>query len=284
MYIPRIVTVATATHTLELATFGLIVERVDALDDLVKLTYPTAESPEADGVVRQSVRPTRAVRELVIRGTAWAANASALRTQLARLKYHVQDGDLVVSTVQHSGLEFLGRGTEVSAIVQDPQLSARQNYAKVAITITCFAAFARKSTDDVHTFSTSTVMPQGSARTRPIVTVLATGSGCTDPHIDLYSGAGVLLASMEYSDAGGLTLPAGDSLVIDCSTGAQEVVTSLGARSNAAKYRTMASTFPIYLDPRDGDWLATSPTYPHLAGSVATGTATFTALYRQRFG
>lgn len=284
MWIPRIVTVASATHSFDLSAFGVIVERIENLDAIAKRTIPTADSsPEADGLIRLSPSPRLGSLDLVIRGTAHASDAATLRTQLTRLKHHLLSGDLTVTTVQHTGLEFLGVCTDVSPTVSDPQLAGAQRFAPVAITITLFQAFARKTTDDVHTFAASTAMPQGSARTRPVITVLATGSGCTNPVIDLFSAAATLLARMDYSDAGGLTIPAGDSLVINCATGAQEIVTSLGARSNAAKYRTMASTFPIWLDPHDGDWLATVPTYPHLAGSLGSGTATFTAVYRQRF-
>lgn len=284
MWIPRLVTIATATNTFDVSAFGLIVERVDGIDDLAQLTYPTAESPDADGVLRLRTTPTRAARALVIHGTMWAPSAAALRTQLDRLKFHCQDGDLVVSTAQHSGLEFLGACTGIEATLADPPLSARQTFAKVAVPITCFAAFARASTDNVVSFSTSTPMPQGSARTRPVLTVLATGAGCTDPVITLKNAVGITLATLDYSNAGGLALAVGDSLVIDCTTGAQEKVTALLVRSNAAKYRTMASTFPIFLDPRDGDWLNATPTYPHLAGSLGSGAATFSATYRRKYG
>lgn len=260
----------------DLSTLGFQLVRSTGLDDAVPLEPTVVEVPALGHDIEASIygvqRPRTVTLRLRFRTSDSAALLAAMHglrartvNRLVRLRHSQRTGQELVMRCKGLPVEA-GRVRWVAPFAWEPTLEL------VALDPTY-----RDTSDQVVAFTAATAVPMGTADSRPVVTLTASGGAVTDPSYTVRNSGGVTVGVVPFT----VVLASGDALEVDAEAGTVRRRIS-GVWSNARSLVPIGQVIPT-LRASDGDWLTSS--WPTIARDFVAGPGALSGSisYRRRW-
>jgi hypothetical protein len=254
------------------ASIGWFVEKTSGLEDQPSRELLTATLPGRETSIVTSSRRPVSVSEGVVTVGARATTESALQTKIAALNALLFTSSAVtVTSTRRPSQQRTGHVVGAPADYRaGPEFVGPFDF-QYGIRLR-FPDLWEDSSEQTVAFTTATAIPQGTADSRGVITITASGGSAVDPVITYKKGDGTTVSTLSPT----ITIVSGDAWQIDCGTGQVRKRVS-AVWSNASETLPDVFTIPVFRRAHF-TYGTNSPTLA-VVGTNAAGSVT----YRRRY-
>lgn len=257
---------------------GWRVLRHRGLDAAPTVEYPSTTLPGLGLDVETDTVGRAAPRRFSITWGTKATSYAALDTALRTLKARLVGAPVVLTMDRRPNQRLTARVTDFPVVNGIGGQEIAPYWLEAEVSFVALDPYFEDTSEQAVSFgTTATALPQGTAATRGVLLLTASGGSVVNPTLTYKTAAGVTVASL----AATITIASGDAFEVDVARATVRKRVS-GVWTNAASTLAVGFQYPVF-SPRDGTFLTSSWPTIQVAATSGGANANGTATYRRKW-